>query len=45
MKAKKLLSLLLAGAMAASVAAVPAVSAEDTAPVGLTVVTTNDIHG
>ena len=45
MKAKKLLSLLLAGAMAASVAAVPAVSAEDTAPVELTVVTTNDIHG
>ena len=45
MKAKKLLSLLLAGVMAASVAAVPGVSAEDPAPVELTVVTTNDIHG
>ncbi len=45
MKLKKILSLLLAGAMAASVAAVPAVSAQDSAPVELTVVTTNDIHG
>ena len=45
MKFKKLFSLLLAGVMAASVAAVPAVSAEDAGTVELTVVTTNDIHG
>lgn len=45
MKVKKLLSLLLAGTLAASVAAVPGVSAQEAALVELTVVTTNDIHG
>lgn len=45
MKLKKLLSLVLAGALAASVAAVSGVSAQESNPVELTVVTTNDIHG
>ena len=45
MKLKKLLSLVLAGVLAVSVAAVSGVSAQQSNPVELTVVTTNDIHG
>ena len=45
MKLKKLLSLVLAGVLAVSVAAVSGVSAQESNPVELTVVTTNDIHG